>query len=156
MHTSSNQHFAHHPVCMTSNPTGTPFTVNGDLWTLNGPSPSKVAQLQYTSLRVKEEVLRLDVSMTHPIRMDVRQGTKQLVHVELWKMARLNYWPDVHTSLWNLSNQDHQNQSLPSNLRKPNPVDLIERGSLRSSYTIFSRYLPSSCRKYCILSIPQL
>lgn len=48
------------------------------------PSPAKVTQLQDPGLWVEEEVLWLDVAMTHPISMDVGQGPKQLVHVELY------------------------------------------------------------------------
>ena len=45
--------------------------------------PSKVTELQDSRLWIQEEILRLYVPMTHPIGMDVRQGPKQLIHVEL-------------------------------------------------------------------------
>ena len=45
--------------------------------------PAKVAKFEHSSLWVEQEVLRLDVSVTHTIRMDIGQGAEQLVHVQL-------------------------------------------------------------------------
>ena len=45
--------------------------------------PAKVTELQDTTLRVKEEILRFDVPVAHAISVDVRQRTEQLIHVEL-------------------------------------------------------------------------
>lgn len=53
--------------------------------TFEPPSPSKVTQLQDSGLGVKKEVLGLYISMTHPVGMDIGQGAKQLVHVELFR-----------------------------------------------------------------------
>ena len=43
----------------------------------------KVAQLEDAGRRVEEEVLRLDVAVADPDRVDVGEGTEELVHVEL-------------------------------------------------------------------------
>lgn len=46
-------------------------------------SPAKVTQLEDGSFRVHQQVLGLDVSVTHALGMDVGQTAKQLVHVHL-------------------------------------------------------------------------
>lgn len=52
-------------------------------------SPAKVTQLQDGSFRVHQQVLGLDVSVTHTLGMDVSQTAKQLVHVHLrWNHTR--------------------------------------------------------------------
>lgn len=45
--------------------------------------PAKVAEFEDACLGVEEEVLRLDVSVTHTVGVDVGQRPKQLVHVHL-------------------------------------------------------------------------
>ena len=45
--------------------------------------PAKVAEFEHPRLWIEQEVLRLDVSVTHTIRMNVGQGAEQLVHVQL-------------------------------------------------------------------------
>ena len=45
--------------------------------------PAKVTQLEDGSFWVDEQVLRLDVSVTHALGMDISQTAKQLVHVHL-------------------------------------------------------------------------
>lgn len=46
-------------------------------------SPAKVAKFQHSGLWIQQQILGLDVPMTDPKRMDVRQAPEQLVHVQL-------------------------------------------------------------------------
>lgn len=46
-------------------------------------SPAKVTQLEDGTFRIHKQVLRLDVSVTHALGMDVGKATEQLVHVNL-------------------------------------------------------------------------
>lgn len=46
--------------------------------------PAKVTQLEDGCLWVHQEVLGLDVSMTHALGMNIGQAPEQLVHVHLW------------------------------------------------------------------------
>lgn len=46
-------------------------------------SPAKVTQLEDGGFRVHQQVLGLDVPVTHTLGMDVGQAAKQLVHVHL-------------------------------------------------------------------------
>ena len=45
---------------------------------------AEVTQLEDACFRVKQQVLWLDVSVTHSQRVDVSQTPEQLVHVQLW------------------------------------------------------------------------
>lgn len=45
--------------------------------------PAKVTEFQDGRLRVHQEVLGLDVSVTHTLGMDISQTAEQLVHVHL-------------------------------------------------------------------------
>lgn len=44
---------------------------------------TEIAKLEYAAVWVKEQVLRLDVTMAYALRMDVCQGSEELVDVEL-------------------------------------------------------------------------
>ena len=57
--------------------------------------PSKVAELEDAGFWVEQEVLRLDVPMTHPICMDVGQRAKQLVHVQLHREKDMEILPHL-------------------------------------------------------------
>lgn len=46
-------------------------------------STAKVAELQYASSGIKQEILRLDVAVADALRVNVRQGAEELVGVEL-------------------------------------------------------------------------
>ena len=77
--------FTHHPLIQQiqdSNGAKSESAHAG--WLLITWLPSKVTELQDARLRIKEEVLGLDVSMTHSIGVDVRQRSEQLVHIELY------------------------------------------------------------------------
>jgi len=45
--------------------------------------PAEVTEFENTSLRVQQQVLRLDVTMTDALRVKIRQTSEYLVHVEL-------------------------------------------------------------------------
>ena len=45
--------------------------------------PSKVTEFEHTRLRVQQQVLWLDVSMTDALRVQVCQAAEHLVHVQL-------------------------------------------------------------------------
>lgn len=45
--------------------------------------PAEVTELQYRCVRVHQQVLGLDVPMTHALGMDVSETAEQLVHVYL-------------------------------------------------------------------------
>jgi hypothetical protein len=44
---------------------------------------SEIAQLQHSAARIKQKVLRLDVTMADALRVNIRQGAEKLVDVEL-------------------------------------------------------------------------
>lgn len=44
---------------------------------------AKVAQLEYGRFRVKQQILRLDITMANAQRMDIGQASEQLIHIEL-------------------------------------------------------------------------
>ncbi len=44
---------------------------------------TEIAKLEYTCCGVKQQVLRLDISMTNPNRVDVHKRTEKLIHVKL-------------------------------------------------------------------------
>lgn len=49
-----------------------------------GPGlPPEITQLEDSRLRVHQQVLGLDVSVTHALGMDVRQTAEQLIHIHL-------------------------------------------------------------------------
>ena len=50
--------------------------------------PAKVTEFEDGRLRVHEEVLGLDVSVTHTLGMDISQTAEQLVHVYLREGGR--------------------------------------------------------------------
>ena len=43
---------------------------------------SKVTKLQDPRVRIKQEILRLDVTMANSLRVNVRQGTEELVNID--------------------------------------------------------------------------
>lgn len=48
----------------------------------SGP-PAKIAELEDSSVGVHQQVLGLDVAVTHPLGVDVGQAPEELVHVHL-------------------------------------------------------------------------
>ena len=46
---------------------------------------AKVAQLENPTVRVEQEVLRFNVTVADTVRVDVGQGPKELIHVQLDK-----------------------------------------------------------------------
>jgi len=52
--------------------------------------PSEVAEFDDVSLRVKQQILRLDITMTDSEWVDIRQAAKQLVHVQLHARTHAN------------------------------------------------------------------
>lgn len=43
----------------------------------------EITKLENTSVRIEQEILRLDIAMADTLRMDICQGTEQLVDVYL-------------------------------------------------------------------------
>lgn len=60
-----------------------PCTINDLKQAVEIFSPAEVTQLEDSGVWVDEQVLRLDVSVTHTLGMDVSQTAEQLVHVDL-------------------------------------------------------------------------
>jgi len=52
--------------------------------------PSEITEFQHARLRVKQKVLRLDISMTDSETVNVRETTKQLVHIQLQTQTLTN------------------------------------------------------------------
>lgn len=44
---------------------------------------TEVTELEYAGIRIKQKILRFDISMTDTLRVDVRQGAEELVDVYL-------------------------------------------------------------------------
>lgn len=44
---------------------------------------TKITELEYASIRIKQKILRFDISMTDALRVDIRKGAEELVDVYL-------------------------------------------------------------------------